>query len=657
EDSGHTVRSLAEEAAGGALSGDLAVDLPLQRLDNSGQCPVQAAAVAMTGSARSPVAIAAAAAAATTTTATNSSSSLITVNTYHRRRSLEFLWNQASQLYTSNAAAACTSHTRPTASSSHVKPPGKSRTSTNRKYFDSRNLWVPERLFHLEELDDFASTTAAEDSVLWNKLQDAAPVHVSELAPLQPALPRVATCGDEEDEDALDSGCEEFLFSRDPSAPVTFEASILDFKPRLRPRAHHIRRVSGTTVVPPPHHHHIHRHRRQPSSSSALSPTDSFALTHCAPLPREVITNILLFVHYREGEVDTAFRVDDYGGSDSGSEDADEGLDSADSADALIHRILSSEEADRASRRDLLECALVCRGWTIEALRIMWREVPIVLHGLSCSLKSERSLSSLSAPGSPTPSLSLSIETASSPSPSSPPSPVQLGATSPAVEDDEKGVAAASTAVSGNGGGGLLIDYSALPRHADVEVLFPPADDAGRCLRLGSRLSQLSQALSHMRALESIRLALSWVPNSLPDPSADVTVDGAASPQLALDGDTAVPTPPATPLVVAGPRVDAVSEGALESAAAPATPDDSWPPLRDRLLGLARALVEHPSLRRCTLEVSYAANAVAAAAADGAAPAAPLAEAPPSPATWEEFLGSRVGRLREARQTAVLVAP
>ncbi|KAJ1560965.1 hypothetical protein HK405_005359 [Cladochytrium tenue] len=542
----------------------------------------------MTGSARATVAIAAAAAAAaaTNTTATNCSSSLVSVNTYHRRRSLEFLWNQANQLYTSNATASGPSHTRRTASSSHVKPSGKSRTSTNRKYFDSRNLWVPDRLFHLEDLDDVASAAAAEDSVLWNKLQDAVPVlpgaaaaaardtHVSGLVPLDPAQPRLASGGEEEDEDAPDSGCEEF-----------------------------------------------------------------------------VITNILLFVHYREGEVDTAFRVDDYGGSDSGSEDADEGLDSADSADALIHRILSSEEADRASRRDLLECALVCRGWTIEALRIMWREVPIVLHGLSCSLKSERSLSSLSAPGSPTPSLSLSIETAGSPPPSSPPSPVQLGAASPTADDDEKSVAVATPAAAG--GGGLLIDYSALPRHADVEVLFPPADDAGRCLRLGSRLSQLSQALSHMRALESIRLALSWVPNSLPDPAADVAAADAASPVLALDGGAAAPPPPATPLAVAGSRADPVSEGAVESAAAPAAPDDSWPPLRDRLLGLARALVDHPSLRRCTLEVSYAANAVAAAAA----PAAPLAESPPVPATWEEFLGSRVGRLREARQTAVLVAP
>ncbi|KAJ3315540.1 hypothetical protein HDU76_002163, partial [Blyttiomyces sp. JEL0837] len=58
------------------------------------------------------------------------------------------------------------------------------------------------------------------------------------------------------------------------------------------------------------------------------------------------------------------------------------------------------------------------------------------------------------------------------------------------------------------------LDYSKFPRSLDVEVLFPAKDDVACATRLTTRLKLLSDALCSMEQLRAVRVTLSWVPRS-----------------------------------------------------------------------------------------------------------------------------------------------
>ncbi|KAI9362066.1 hypothetical protein DFJ73DRAFT_11651 [Zopfochytrium polystomum] len=375
--------------------------------------------------------------------------------------------------------------------------------------------------------------------------------------------------------------------------------------------------------------------------------------TGLPPLPQEIVGRILRWVRYVENEAVVSFDGNDSCGS--------------------RQYVLSKDEATRATQRELYECALVSRLWAFEALRQLWREVPLILHGLSCSLKSELPLKALcattesEASGSPRSSYSL------------------LSGTTPldyeSDENESPTLCSSSPASSPPGSpSAFQVHYSCLTRHVDVEVLFPAPEDFNCCTRLSGRLSQLSDAIGQMSALQSIKVSLSWVPKSQlvgddaendVEDELDVRQSAVTSEVMELPSEAVSTTAPDPPREVEPlPPLHVTNSRSVDFPTSNANP---WTPLRIRVVRLFSTLLRHPSLRRCDVQVSYSqpssvdeANA-AAVQQPQPAPAAPAnttnqnianqniavandedehRRARRPSATWEEFLGNRIGLLR-----------
>ncbi|KAJ3196732.1 hypothetical protein HK101_007964 [Irineochytrium annulatum] len=157
-----------------------------------------------------------------------------------------------------------------------------------------------------------------------------------------------------------------------------------------------------------------------------------------------------------------------------------------------------------ARRCDLPNCALVSPLWRDEALRLIWRDVPVVVHGLSSPTKGQRPLTILQ------PGVSFT-------SPSKNRAPLARQALTP-----RSPFALSSSA----GSDGTLFEMSASPtsnrgpvspyakyiRSLKVEVIFPSPDDRLACVKLARRLSALEDAVKGMAGVRDVTLDLELVP-------------------------------------------------------------------------------------------------------------------------------------------------
>ncbi|KAJ3099124.1 hypothetical protein HDU97_003457 [Phlyctochytrium planicorne] len=204
---------------------------------------------------------------------------------------------------------------------------------------------------------------------------------------------------------------------------------------------------------------------------------------------------------------------------------------------------LTEQEARRATNRDRIACALVSKDWAGEALRLVWREFPILLHGLCASTKCDRPLSALSplSPSSMSPPTPCSISTLinyngnnqnhhnnnhnhnnnNHPLSLSLEDSPHLSSRHSLFPSSYASNMSACTAYSATNKptASSYLRYASHLRSLDVEILFPSVEDRSGCMRLADRIMRLRDAVAgdgaEGSAVRKVRVSLNWVPKDV----------------------------------------------------------------------------------------------------------------------------------------------
>ncbi|KAJ3109973.1 hypothetical protein HDU96_007003 [Phlyctochytrium bullatum] len=221
------------------------------------------------------------------------------------------------------------------------------------------------------------------------------------------------------------------------------------------------------------------------------------------------------------------------GGGGGGREESEDG--ESDDGEEEVQQMMTAEEARRMTNRDRLACALVCREWAEEALRLVWRAetaaaaaalplalaLPVAAASTPATTAVHRALNPAFI-RNPHASFSLEVDhhphgglSGGIPRYHTTPKPHMLSTSTTSTL-----VGSAPTATM------PYQRYASHLRSLDVEILFPSPQDAASCVRLARRVHRLCEAVragaagsdgwvlpeEGSAALRRASVVLSWVP-------------------------------------------------------------------------------------------------------------------------------------------------